>query len=94
MTKLHQLLYNVGMKEQEENKITSSLSDELTDTWDEAKEITDTSFNIPEELKKLPKKPGVYLMHGPRDEVIYVGKAVNLRNRVRQYFQSSRGKSA
>ena len=94
MTKLHQLLYNVGMKEQEENKITSSLSDELTDTWDEAKELTDTSFNIPEELKKLPKKPGVYLMHGPRDEVIYVGKAVNLRNRVRQYFQSSRGKSA
>ena len=94
MTKLHQLLYNVGMKEQEENKITSSLSDELTDAWDEAKELTDTSFNIPEELKKLPKKPGVYLMHGPRDEVIYVGKAVNLRNRVRQYFQSSRGKSA
>ncbi len=54
----------------------------------------DTVFNIPEELKKLPKTPGVYLMHGPKDEIIYVGKAVNLRNRVRQYFQSSRGKSA
>ena len=54
----------------------------------------ETGFDIPEELKKLPTKPGVYLMHGPKDEIIYVGKAVNLRNRVRQYFQSSRGKSA
>ena len=54
----------------------------------------DCAFNIPEELKKLPQKPGVYLMHGPHDEIIYVGKAVNLRNRVRQYFQSSRGKTA
>ena len=54
----------------------------------------DNGFDIPAELKKLPKKPGVYLMHGPRDEVIYVGKAVNLSNRVRQYFQSSRGKTA
>ena len=50
------------------------------------------SFNIEEELKKLPPKPGVYLMHGQRDEVLYVGKAVNLRNRVRQYFQGSRKK--
>lgn len=54
----------------------------------------DNGFDIPAELKKLPKKPGVYLMHGPKDEVIYVGKAVNLSNRVRQYFQSSRGKTA
>ena len=54
----------------------------------------EAAFNIPEELKKLPQKPGVYLMHGPHDEIIYVGKAVNLRNRVRQYFQSSRGKTA
>lgn len=45
-----------------------------------------------EELKKLPAKPGVYLMHDARDEIIYVGKAVSLKNRVRQYFQSSRNK--
>lgn len=50
-------------------------------------------FDIDEELKKLPTNPGVYLMHDEKDEIIYVGKAVNLRNRVRQYFQSSRGKS-
>lgn len=51
-------------------------------------------FNIEEELKKLPGKPGVYLMHGEKDEIIYVGKAISLKNRVRQYFQSSRNKSA
>ena len=51
-------------------------------------------FDLQEELKKLPDRPGVYLMHGQKDEVIYVGKAVVLKNRVRQYFQSSRGKSA
>ena len=45
-----------------------------------------------EELKKLPAKPGVYLMHDAKDEIIYVGKAVSLKNRVRQYFQSSRNK--
>lgn len=49
-------------------------------------------FNLEEELKKLPAKPGVYIMHGPKDEIIYVGKAVILKNRVRQYFQSSRNK--
>lgn len=49
-------------------------------------------FVIEEELKKLPEKPGVYLMHDEKDEIIYVGKAVNLKNRVRQYFQSSRNK--
>ena len=49
-------------------------------------------FDLEEELKKLPAKPGVYIMHGPRDEIIYVGKAVSLKNRVRQYFQSSRNK--
>lgn len=49
-------------------------------------------FVIEEELKKLPAKPGVYLMHDEKDEIIYVGKAVNLKNRVRQYFQSSRNK--
>lgn len=47
-------------------------------------------FNIEEELKKLPDKPGVYIMHDKNDEIIYVGKAVVLKNRVRQYFQSSR----
>lgn len=51
-------------------------------------------FDIQEELKKLPKKPGVYLMHDEKDEIIYVGKAISLKNRVRQYFQSSRSKTA
>ena len=51
-------------------------------------------FDIQEELKKLPPSPGVYIMHDRHDEIIYVGKAISLRNRVRQYFQSSRGKSA
>ncbi len=51
-------------------------------------------FNIEEELKKLPSQPGVYIMHDARDEIIYVGKAISLKNRVRQYFQSSRNKTA
>ena len=51
-------------------------------------------FIIEEELKKLPAKPGVYIMHGEKDEIIYVGKAISLKNRVRQYFQSSRNKGA
>ena len=51
------------------------------------------NFDLHEELKKLPSKPGVYIMHGPKDEIIYVGKAVNLKNRVRQYFQSTNGKT-
>ena len=49
-------------------------------------------FDIQEELKKLPGRPGVYLMHDEKDEIIYVGKAISLKNRVRQYFQSSRNK--
>ncbi|MGF0033338.1 excinuclease ABC subunit UvrC [Bariatricus sp. SGI.154] len=49
-------------------------------------------FDIQEELKKLPGKPGVYIMHDERDDIIYVGKAISLKNRVRQYFQSSRNK--
>lgn len=49
-------------------------------------------FDIKEELKKLPAKPGVYLMYDARDVVMYVGKAVSLRNRVRQYFSNSRNK--
>ena len=50
------------------------------------------SFDIEEELKKLPGRPGVYIMHDERDAIIYVGKAISLKNRVRQYFQSSRNK--
>lgn len=46
-------------------------------------------FDIKEELKKLPLKPGVYLMKDEKDHIIYVGKAIVLKNRVRQYFQSS-----
>lgn len=46
-------------------------------------------FNIPEELKKLPDKPGVYIMKDKDDNIIYVGKAVVLKNRVRQYFQKN-----
>lgn len=52
------------------------------------------NFNIQEDLKKLPGKPGVYLMHDEKDAIIYVGKAISLKNRVRQYFQSSRNKGA
>lgn len=50
-------------------------------------------FDINEELKKLPDKPGVYIMHNAADEIIYVGKAINLKNRVRQYFQNSKNKT-
>ena len=50
------------------------------------------AFDIQEELKKLPGKPGVYLMHDADDTIIYVGKAISLKNRVRQYFQTSRNK--
>ena len=44
-------------------------------------------FDIKEELKKLPDKPGVYIMHDKSDEIIYIGKALSLKSRVRQYFQ-------
>ncbi|WP_075721353.1 excinuclease ABC subunit UvrC [Roseburia sp. 499] len=46
-------------------------------------------FDIQEELKKLPQKPGVYIMHDAEDTIIYIGKAISLRNRVRQYFRPS-----
>lgn len=49
-------------------------------------------FQLEEELKKLPNKPGVYLMHDQADTIIYVGKAVNLRNRVRSYFRERIGR--
>ena len=51
-------------------------------------------FDLEDELKKLPAKPGVYIMHDNTDTIIYVGKAVSLKNRVRQYFQSSRNHSS
>ena len=44
-------------------------------------------FVIEEELKKLPQKPGVYLMHDAQDNIIYVGKAIRLRSRVQSYFR-------
>lgn len=46
-------------------------------------------FQIEEELKKLPNKPGVYIMHDKNDTIIYVGKAISLKNRVRQYFRKN-----
>ncbi len=51
-------------------------------------------FNIQEELKKLPEQPGVYLMKDATDNIIYVGKAKILKNRVRSYFQSNSGHNA
>ncbi len=48
-----------------------------------------SKFIIKDELKKLPKTPGVYLMKNKRDQIIYVGKAINLQNRVSQYFNST-----
>lgn len=47
-------------------------------------------FNIEEELKKLPDRPGVYIMKDENDEIIYVGKAISLKKRVRQYFGSKK----
>ena len=54
--------------------------------------MENNNFDIQEELKKLPVRPGVYIMHDEQDHIIYVGKAISLKNRVRQYFQSSRNK--
>ena len=51
-------------------------------------------FDIQEHLKQLPEQPGVYIMKDAFDNVIYVGKAVVLKNRVRQYFQSSKNHSS
>lgn len=49
-------------------------------------------FDVKEELKKLPNKPGVYIMHDADDAILYVGKAVNLHNRVRSYFKGNIGR--
>ncbi len=46
-------------------------------------------FNFEDEIKKLPKNPGIYIMKNDKGEIIYVGKAKNLSNRVRSYFRSS-----
>lgn len=51
-------------------------------------------FDIQDQLKKLPAEPGVYLMKDENDKIIYVGKAISLKNRVRQYFQSSKNHSS
>ena len=48
-------------------------------------------FNLEEELSKLPHSPGVYIMHSSTEEILYVGKAVDLHNRVRQYFRKGQG---
>ena len=49
-------------------------------------------FNFEEELKKLPKEPGVYIMRDDKDAILYVGKAINLHNRVRSYFRDNIGR--
>ena len=49
-------------------------------------------FNVDEELKKLPRKPGVYIMRDDKDVILYVGKAINLHNRVRSYFRENIGR--
>ncbi len=51
-----------------------------------------SGFDVKEELKKLPNKPGVYIMHDENDTIMYVGKAINLHNRVRSYFRSNIGR--
>ena len=51
-----------------------------------------SGFNIQEELKKMPDTPGVYLMHDKHDDVIYVGKAINLKRRVSSYFRQAQRK--
>ena len=48
-----------------------------------------SSFNIEEQLKKLPQKPGVYIMHDKNDNIIYVGKAISLKRRVTSYFRKT-----
>ncbi len=51
-----------------------------------------SDFDVKEELKKLPNKPGVYIMRDSNDTIMYVGKAVNLHNRVRSYFRANIGR--
>ena len=56
------------------------------------KPLGENHFDIPAELKKLPKQPGVYIMRDASDQILYVGKAVNLHNRVRSYFRKIVGR--
>ncbi len=53
---------------------------------------SNSDFDFKEELKKLPNKPGVYIMHDAEDTILYVGKAINLHNRVRSYFKENIGR--
>lgn len=53
--------------------------------------MKDIIFDIETELKKLPDSPGIYIMHDAHDNILYVGKAVSLHNRVRQYFRAGHG---
>jgi len=62
----------------------------LTIRWYNTKEEKNNMFDIEAEIKKLPDKPGVYIMHDKEDTIIYVGKAVSLKNRVRQYFRKNK----
>ena len=57
--------------------------------WSQEIIMSNDKFDIQEELKKLPNKPGVYIMHDKEDAIIYVGKAIILKNRVRSYFRES-----
>lgn len=59
---------------------------------DENNESEVKEFDVKEELGKLPKKPGVYIMHDADDTILYVGKAKNLHNRVRSYFKENIGR--
>ena len=71
-------------------KETEKLSQECDSFFQYREKGWEKLFCIEEELKKLPGKPGVYIMHDAEDTIIYIGKAISLKNRVRQYFQSSR----
>ncbi len=62
----------------------------MTIRWYNTKEEKNNMFDIEAEIKKLPDKPGVYIMHDKEDTIIYVGKAVSLKNRVRQYFRKNK----
>ena len=84
------------LNEEQDSLQTNEELDKEQDSLQTEEEVNNEqdTFRIGEELKKLPARPGVYIMHDEKDAIIYVGKAVSLKNRVRQYFQSSRSKGA